>query len=455
MGDPTRGAAAALVLTLGALAALGAAACQPAPSGAAPSGASTPAVGTVRQCSLPAAQPQQAPSAAPSVAAPTPSVAPPRAPRAANPEKVRLLKLYARELGADQFVIWQRGTVLAEFGQHGAPLQSMSITKTVLGLAALSLIEQGKLSLEQPVADFFPQWKDGDKSQVQVGHLLAHTSGLREPSSTLPIYNSRDFVAYALSSELVSKPGEKFVYGNNAANLLSGVVAKASGKRADLYVAETLFKPLGIHRFWWSLDRAKNAQGMVGLHINAAGLLKLGQLVVGVDPLSRSGHRPFSRELLARATSVAGPVQPNHKRLGLLWWLVPEWNQLTLTTADVAAWQEAGVAAAFVEQMRPLVGRKFSSANAYRAAVLELRPEDPELARWDELTWKAGLPDVTYSFGDVIGCYAAGTLGQYLVILPRDGLIAVRMRKPPKRRQAQDPKDFPGFVAAVRDLVAD
>src|SRR5690606_26977577 len=150
----------------------------------------------------------------------------------------------ARALGTDQLVVWQSGEVLAQFGQDGAPIQSMSITKSVLALAALRLIDQGKLSLEQRISALFPQWGDGEKSQVRVEHLLTHTSGLKEPASTLPIYTSRDFVAYALSSELEFKPGSKFVYGNSATNLLSGVIARASGQRADRYVAAALFKPL-------------------------------------------------------------------------------------------------------------------------------------------------------------------------------------------------------------------
>lgn len=392
------------------------------------------------------------PSAAPAPVAGAP--APVAQPRAVDRDKLARLVEQARALGTDQLVVWQSGEVLAQFGQDGAPIQSMSITKSVLALAALRLIDQGKLSLEQPISALFPQWGDGEKSQVRVEHLLTHTSGLKEPASTLPIYTSRDFVAYALSSELEFKPGSKFVYGNSATNLLSGVIARASGQRADRYVAAALFKPLGITRYWWSLDRAKNAQGMAGLHVNAAGLLKLGQLVLGVDPLTSAAQPLIGRELLERATRYAGPVQPSHKRLGLLWWLVPQWTQLTLTSQDVAAWQRAGLDATFVEQMQPLVGREFASAEAYRSAVAALRPDDPDLLTWDRTTWKAGLPDVSYEFGEPIGCYASGTLGQFLVVLPQHELIAVRMRKAPKRREPRDPNDYPGFVDAVSGLVS-
>ncbi|MCA9632325.1 MAG: beta-lactamase family protein [Myxococcales bacterium] len=372
-------------------------------------------------------------------------------------ERVHALAKEARELSTDQFLIWQDGAVLEHFGDQGTPIQSMSITKSVLGLAALILIQERKLRLDQPVADFFPSWKTGEKAKVLVKHLLTHSSGLSEPKSTLRIYRSEDFVQFALDSELEAKPGERFIYGNSASNLLSGVIEKASGQRSDRFVAERLFKPLGITRYWWSLDKAKHAHGMSGLHINAEGLLKIGRLVLGErtssEPPAAAPKPLIDPALLRRATAEVASVQPNHKRLGLLWWLIPETTELVLTRENIAAWQNANVAPAFVEQMRPLVDRRFGSAEEYRKAVKELRPDDPELKRWDELTWKAGLADVTYRFGPIIGAYSAGTLGQYLVILPRDHLIAVRMRKPPKRRKEHDPDDFPGFIDRVRELV--
>lgn len=381
----------------------------------------------------------------------------PPALRVVDPARLAALVAEARRLSSDEFIVWQDGNALQEFAADGPPIQSMSITKSVLGLAALILIQDGKLRLEQPVSDFFPTWKSGPKAEVHVQHLLTHSSGLEEPKNTLPIYRSQDFVRFALDSKLASKPGERFIYGNSASNLLSGVIEKASGKRTDRFVAERLFKPLGITRYWWSLDKAKHAHGMSGLHINATGLLKLGQLILGVRETRQTSSadvKPLiDPELLRRATSELAPVQPNHKRLGLLWWLIPDTTELHLTLEDIAAWQRAGLEPAFVEQMRPLVGRRFRTAEEYREAVKALRPEDPELERWDELTWKAGLPDVTYRFGPIVGCYSAGTLGQYLVVLPRDRLVAVRLRKAPKRRTERDPNDFPDFVQRVRDLV--
>ena len=65
------------------------------------------------------------------------------------------------------------------------------------------------------------------------------------------------------------------------------------------------------------------------------------------------------------------------------------------------------------------------------------------------------VPDARFEFGPSVGAYAEGTLGQYLVVLPRDRLVAVRMRREPKNLALRnDPEQtFPDFVERVRGLV--
>lgn len=386
-------------------------------------------------------------------------------------DRARLAELVtrARALGTDQLVIWQGGRELAAIDAQGAPIQTMSITKSVLALAALRLVAAGRLKLEQPVAELFPEWRDGDRSAVLVAHLLTHSSGLEEPAATSAIYQSRDFVRFALESPLAAKPGQRFVYGNSASNLLAGVIAKAAGQRADRYVAAQLFRPLGITRWWWSLDRANNAHGLAGLHLNADGLLRIGRLLLDAAPGSggavaagvngvgsgeaAGGARPLlPPALLLQALTSMDHPQPPHKRATWLWWAVPEWTEVTLSEKTLAAWRRGGAPSALTEDARPLVGRRFASVEELRVALLELRPETTKEDAWRAAVWRAGLPEAGYRFGPQVGSYAAGSLGQYLVILPQDQLIAVRLRRAPQVRQVGDPADFPGFIQAVQAL---
>ncbi|MEB2343289.1 MAG: serine hydrolase [Deltaproteobacteria bacterium] len=367
---------------------------------------------------------------------------------------VRALVRDARANGSDELVLVKDGVLVGDwvFTAGRAPIQTMSITKSVLSLAVGVLVDAGKLDLDQPVSTWFPEWKSGAHAKITVRHLLSHTSGLSEPERTVELYRSRDFVAHALARPVEREPGTEFHYSNEGANLVSAVIARVSGERADRFVARTLFAPLGIGDFWWSLDRAGNAHGLAGLHLRPRELARLGELI---DRRGRwEGRQIVSEGWLERSTAQLASVQPNSKRLGLFWWLAPAWTRVEVDDATVARWRDAGVDAAFIERVAPVRGKVFPSASAL-AAELRALFGDPALKEWTLQTTERGVPDARFDFGPIDGVYSAGTLGQYLVVLPRDHLVAVRMRRAPKGRpdpHAPDPA-FPDFVERVQGLL--
>jgi len=362
----------------------------------------------------------------------------------------------ARASDSDALIVVKDDRLMGKwlFGKRDGPIQTMSITKSVLSLAVGTLVDQGKLRLDQPVASLYPEWSRDDRKTVTVEHLLTHTSGIEEGDSTMPIYQSADFVRFALRSKLTHPPGTHYEYGNRAANLLSGVIARASKMATERYVAKVLFEPMAIKNFWWSRDRAGQAHGMAGLHLLPSDLAKLGQLVLTEGRWE--GKQLVSSEWIRRSTAELAPVQPDSRRLGRLWWLVPQQTERVIDDEIVQGWRDAGVDPAFIERVAPLRGRKFNRLAPFLDALRGVLA-DPTLKEWNESTWKRGLPDVRYHFGPIVGCYSAGTLGQYLVVLPRDALVAVRMRRMPKDRKERDDlgKTFPDFVERVQGLVGD
>ena len=200
------------------------------------------------------------------------------------------------------------------------PIEAMSATKSIVNLAVGRLITTGRLeSLDVPVHEFYPEWSEGAKARVTVRHLMNHTSGLVTPLPTNPIYESGDFVAYALESELATEPGEAFEYNNNATNLLAGVIGHAAGRRMDLVLGDELFAPLGITDWTWSLDDAGNPHGMAGLQILPEDLATLGQLV-----LQRGA---WKGEQLIEASwfdESLSPGSEHNASAGLLWWLTDD-----------------------------------------------------------------------------------------------------------------------------------
>src|SRR3546814_19063982 len=67
----------------------------------------------------------------------------------------------------------------------------------------------------QPVADFYPEWKQGQKQQITLRMLLNHSSGLQNARrADVEIYPAPDAIQLALAAELSSKPGTAASYNN-------------------------------------------------------------------------------------------------------------------------------------------------------------------------------------------------------------------------------------------------
>jgi len=229
-------------------------------------------------------------------------------------------------------VVLQDGELVGSWHdpQGARRIEAMSVTKSVLSLAVGRLLALGHLeSIDVPVYRFFPEWEDGPRSRITVRHLLNHTSGLNSPIPTTPIYESEDFVAFALASELESEPGAEVRYNNNATNLLAGVVGRAAGVRMDRFIGAELFRPLKITDFTWSLDPAGNPHGMAGLQIHADDLARLGQLVLQ-DGVWK-GERLFPEGWI---TKSLGPGSELARNVGLLWWLIREEERIVGARAD-------------------------------------------------------------------------------------------------------------------------
>ena len=255
----------------------------------------------------------------------------PRADAAAvgiDPTVLEKLKAKAEAEGSDAVVIVKDGKLIADwdFGKPRGPIEAMSATKSVVSLAVGKLIDEGKIkSLDQPVADFFPEWKQGRKRNITVRHLLNHTSGLEDKPTAQEIYASPDFVQFALAADVASDPGTKFFYSNKATNLLAGIVLRASGTPLDEYVARKIFAPLGITGSGWSKDSAGNPHAMAGLQLSAIDFAKIGQLML--DEGVWQGRRILSREWVAESIAEGQPFNP---KCGLLWWRTPETSKITI-----------------------------------------------------------------------------------------------------------------------------
>ncbi len=123
-----------------------------------------------------------------------------------------------------------------------------SLTKVVATTTAvMMLVEEGRIRLSDPVAQFIPEFGRYGKDRVTIRHLLTHMSGLR-PDVDLgdPWVGYDQAIALANEEVLTAPPGRHFVYSDIGFFLLADIVARVSGQPFDTFVATRLFAPLGM-----------------------------------------------------------------------------------------------------------------------------------------------------------------------------------------------------------------
>ncbi|HYL04989.1 MAG TPA: serine hydrolase [Thermoanaerobaculia bacterium] len=357
------------------------------------------------------------------------------------------LMLRAELFHSDAVVVLKDGRLVsdARFGKPPGPIEAGSITKSVAGLAIGRLLYTGKIrSLDEPVADWYPEWRGGPKREITLRQLMNHTSGLAAQPTPEEVYASPNLVRQALAADLASPPGSRFFYNNKAVNLLAGIVEKASGRKLDEYLRDELFAPLGIARFAWMRDPAGNPHVLAGLRLDARDLARIGQLML--DEGVYDGQRLLAAVFVRESVHAAQPFSPTG---GLLWWMIPEWTRLVIDRPLLDTWRRGGADPALLAALAPLAGREIPREELFTTLDRAFGHEKA-LTLWVDNVPARNLPTPKVTAGPPIGFDASGALGQYLVVLPAARLVAVRqLRQHPHRATGDDFEDFPDLVRAL------
>lgn len=186
-------------------------------------------------------------------------------------------------LARDGHVILARGYGAADIGMN-KPVDAdtvfhiASITKTITALGIMMLVEEGRISLDQPIYDWLDFNILGDTSKaITWRHLLMHTSGIsdrtyyevdfrqRGRDSDLPL---ADFLRayleaggrYAGSGNVVHKPGTHWDYCNVGYGLLGHLANRVTGQDFREWTTRRLLTPLALTRSVWRIgDVPQNA----------------------------------------------------------------------------------------------------------------------------------------------------------------------------------------------------
>ncbi len=126
-----------------------------------------------------------------------------------------------------------------------------SVTKQFTAMSIMILAERGKLSLDDSITKFFPDFPAYGKA-ITVRHLLIHTSGLLDyeeliPAGTTKQLKDKDVLAILKKQDKTLFPvGSKFTYSNTGYAFLALIVEKVSGQTYPDFLKANIFNPLGM-----------------------------------------------------------------------------------------------------------------------------------------------------------------------------------------------------------------
>jgi len=191
---------------------------------------------------------------------------------------------------------------------------SKSFTATAIGFA----IQEGMLSLDDPVHTFFPEFiPDSAGYQLKAMRirdlLTMNTGHIEEPF----VWGRKgDWVQTFLAAEVPLIPGTHFKYNSAATYMLSAIIQKVSGKKLVDFLEPRLFQPLGINKPEWDTCPNGRNTGGWGLHITTKDIAKLGQLYLQKGIWN--GQQLIAADWVEMATSkqVSNGSDPNN-----------DWNQ--------------------------------------------------------------------------------------------------------------------------------
>jgi D-alanyl-D-alanine carboxypeptidase len=169
-----------------------------------------------------------------------------------------------------------------------------SITKEFTAAAILHLTERGRLTLDDPIGDYLPDYP-GDGRQITIRQLLSHTSGLSAATVSPLLEESggvgidrNELIDLVAAQPLDSEPGSEHSYSNVGYILLGLLIEHVTGTAYADYVQNEILRPLGLDRTFQCPDEQRPdnawAHGYDIQYGNWPRALRLGRSPTFIDP---------------------------------------------------------------------------------------------------------------------------------------------------------------------------
>lgn len=136
-----------------------------------------------------------------------------------------------------------------------------SMTKPITGTAVMLMQEEGKLSVDDPVSKYLPEFS-GEKAGITIKQCLTHSSGLSDVSTqeTRGVTTLEALMPLVVGKPLVFPPGSKWQYCQTGINTVARVVEVISHQSFPDFLRERLFVPLGMNDTTFYPDELRAAR---------------------------------------------------------------------------------------------------------------------------------------------------------------------------------------------------
>lgn len=129
--------------------------------------------------------------------------------------------------------------------------RAASITKQFTAVSILLLVDQGKLSLDDKLNNYFPELPNAEK--ITISNLLDHTSGMweQQKDEDFPFPLEKEVpvdihLSYIQKNKPYFEPGEEWKYCSNGYFVLGLIIEKVTGASLELFMKTRIFDPLGM-----------------------------------------------------------------------------------------------------------------------------------------------------------------------------------------------------------------
>ncbi len=209
---------------------------------------------------------------------------------------------------------------------------SFSMAKSITGMLIGCALKDGLIkSVDDPVALYLDEFKNGEKSKITIRHLLTMSSGIDFKEEYVSpfawpaeAYYGPDVNTLTLKSTVAAAPGKIWHYKGGDTQLLGMILKKVTGKQVADYASEKLWKPVGAEdKAFWSTDEKGMEKVSCCWYTNTRDFARLAGLMMhkGNWKGTQLMDSAYVSESIIPAPLVDRDGNPN-KKYGFQWWLM-------------------------------------------------------------------------------------------------------------------------------------